>query len=272
MTTNPPPHPSGYQPAPGEGLTSIEVEVLPSWDFQKVAVRGAYTFPEPRALPEAQAVIEDIYSHLEAEARAKLDRLIDIRNEYEGAEKAAKKAKVDAVIQPDSQPSTQPAATEPPKAPHPAAGVDADHPAGKPEPGPVDDGPQDTGGWRIGRRPKNKGTFKYRGTDVVDGSTFIDAAKQLIAQEGINPDEVVVFDDRTGKYGLESGNESYSAGKIKAREDTDLRKATGDRDIVAYVDFDEDDGSLQVHLSKNGKEALQALTLAKELGATEVSS
>ena len=257
MTTNPPPHPSGYQPAPGEGLTSIEVEVLPSWGFQKVAVRGAYTFPEPRALPEAQAVIEDIYSHLEAEARAKVDLLIDIKNEYEGAEKAAKKAKVDAVTQPDSQPSTQP---------------DADNPAGKPQPGEVDDGPQDTGGWRIGRRPKNKGTFKYRGTDVVDGSTFIDAAKQLIAQEGINPDEVLVFDDRSGKYGLESGHESYSAGKIKAREDTDLRKATGDRDIVAYVDFDEDDGSLQVHLSKNGKEALQALTLAKELGATEVSS
>jgi hypothetical protein len=132
----------------------------------------------------------------------------------------------------------------------------------QPSPAPA---PAAAGGWRNGKKPKG-GDIRYIGSDVVSSEDFRKMVEAKLPDVGLNPAEVTVFDDRVGNYGLESGNEQYSAGKIKVKDDAPLAQAMQGKKIVGSADFN-NDGSVYVSLSKDAKAALQALEIAANIRA-----
>lgn len=126
-----------------------------------------------------------------------------------------------------------------------------------------------TDGWAVATKPKG-GQFRYLTTAVYPIQKFKDDAVALVREAGINVDDVEVWDDRTGKYGLESGNEGYTPGKVKAKDGSTLAKAMGGKSIIGGIEFN-NDGTLRFTLSRDGKAAVQALAIAgnlKQLDAT----
>jgi len=121
-----------------------------------------------------------------------------------------------------------------------------------------------SGGWAVANKPNGKGSFRYLTTSAFSSDQFREAIKAQLPALGVSPDDVDVFDDRVGNYGLESGNESYTAGKIKAKDGTRLHAALAGKSIIGGADFGPD-GSVKVTLSKDGKAALQALQIAANL-------
>jgi hypothetical protein len=127
--------------------------------------------------------------------------------------------------------------------------------------------------WVTAYKPNAAGTFKFLPTTVMSKQDFITAAESQLAGLGLNPEEVVVFDDRGGDRGIESGEKYYCAGKVKARRDSRLESIMDGKSIVGNVDFNHD-GTLKVSLSRDGKTAVQAMKIAGQLsslGATPVS-
>ena len=124
-------------------------------------------------------------------------------------------------------------------------------------------------GWALANKPNGKGTFRYRTTSAVTSDEFRAAIVAQLPSLGIDPEDVDVFDDRVGNYGLEKGNESYSAGKIKVKSGTKLEAALAGKTVVGGADFGTD-GSVKVSLSRDGKAALQALQIAANLKATVI--
>jgi hypothetical protein len=118
--------------------------------------------------------------------------------------------------------------------------------------------------WATGTKPNGKGTFRFVTTESLGIAEFKAAAEAQLQGLGLNPDEVDVFDDRTGKYGLESGNEGYSAGKLKVKDGSPLVAALQGKTIIGSVDFN-NDGSIRVSLSRDAKAAQQALAIAANL-------
>lgn len=124
-------------------------------------------------------------------------------------------------------------------------------------------------GWAVANKPKG-GQFRYLTTAVYPLDRFKADAMAAVAAAGIDTDMVDVFDDRTGKYGLESGNEGYTPGKVKAKDGTPLAQAMQGKSIIGGIEFN-NDGTLRFSLSRDGKAAFQALTIAgnlKQLDAT----
>ena len=124
-------------------------------------------------------------------------------------------------------------------------------------------------GWAVANKPKG-GQFRYLTTAVYPIAKFKEDALAAVAAAGINVDDVDVWDDRTGKYGLESGNDGYTPGKVKAKDGTTLAKAMGGKSIIGGIEFN-NDGTLRFSLSRDGKAAVQALSIAgnlKQLDAT----
>lgn len=119
-------------------------------------------------------------------------------------------------------------------------------------------------GWAVGSKPNGKGQFRYVTTAHYPSDQFKADAATLVAEAGISVDEVDIWDDRTGKYGLESGNESYTPGKVKAKEGTTLLQAMGGKAIVGGIEFN-NDGTIKFALSRDGKAAVQALSIAGNL-------
>lgn len=120
--------------------------------------------------------------------------------------------------------------------------------------------------WATGTKPNGKGTFRFVTSESMDFKQFKDAAALQLEGLGLNPEHIDIFDDRTGKYGIESGNEAYSAGKLKVKDGTPLANAMQGKNIVGSVDFNSD-GSVKVSLSRDAKAALQALSIAANLNA-----
>lgn len=118
--------------------------------------------------------------------------------------------------------------------------------------------------WATGTKPNGRGTFRFVTTASLGIREFKDAAVAQLAGLGLDPEEVDVFDDRTGKYGIEEGNEAYSAGKLKVKDGTRLANALQGKSIVGSVDFN-NDGTIRVSLSRDAKAALQALSIADNL-------
>ena len=118
--------------------------------------------------------------------------------------------------------------------------------------------------WATGTKPNGKGTFRFVSSSSMDYKEFKDAASAQLPGLGLNPDEVDIFDDRTGKYGIESGNEAYSAGKVKVKDGTPLAKAMQGKSIIGSVDFN-NDGTVKVSLSRDARSAMQALSIAANL-------
>ena len=79
---------------------------------------------------------------------------------------------------------------------------------------------------------------------------------------------MLVFDDRGGAKGIEAGNEYYCAGKVKARSDSRISMAMGDKSIVGNVDFNRD-GTLRVSLSRDGKAAIAGLQIASQFASMD---
>jgi hypothetical protein len=124
--------------------------------------------------------------------------------------------------------------------------------------------PVSADGWAVASKPNGKGQYRYVTTAHYPSDQFKSDAATLVAQAGINPDDVDIWDDRTGKYGLESGNESYTPGKVKAKDGTTLLQAMGGKAIVGGLEFN-NDGTLKFALSRDGKAAVQALAIAGNL-------
>ena len=240
----PPPGPTGYQPGDGEGFTSIEVEVTPSWGYQKLAIRGTYVFPSPRSYSEALPAVDEVHYGLMEEATLRLDAMVDLAREKDAALKAAKRPV---------------AAPQAPQAPAPQR-------AAAPAPA-----PQGQLQWAEGKKPNDHGTFKYLPSSVLPTDQFLDQAKGQLPGLGLSTEEVRVFDNRTGNYGLESGNASYSPGVVKVNDGTNLAAAMGDRKIVGNIDFNYATGAVEVRLTKDGKQALQAIQIAQQLGGQPVA-
>ena len=249
----PAPSPSGYQPSPGEGLAYIDIEVRPSRQYQTVGMSGRVVFPEPRSYSEALPAIEDAYQALEELANAKIDQLAAVRDTAPAGGGPA----------PASQPAASQAAPAPAPQPQAQQPMSADQFAG--QLGGQQIGGQTAAGqqWAVGQKPNGRGSFKYLTTATVPTDQFRQLANQSLQQLGVDPQHVMVFDDRTGQYGLEGGNTTYSAGKAKAGKDTQLKQMLGDRDIVAYLDF-EQDGSVKASLTKDARAAIQALSMMQQ--------
>lgn len=118
--------------------------------------------------------------------------------------------------------------------------------------------------WATGTKPNGKGTFRFVTTASLGIAEFKQAAVAQLAGLGLNPDEVDVYDDRTGRYGLEEGNEGYSAGKLKVKDGAPLAAALQGKSIIGSVDFN-NDGTIRVSLSRDAKAAQQALSIAANL-------
>jgi hypothetical protein len=126
--------------------------------------------------------------------------------------------------------------------------------------------PASSGGleWLTGTKPNGKGTFRYVSTASIGIAEFKASAAEQLEGLGLLADEVDVYDDRTGKYGLEEGNDGYSPGKLKVKDGTRLSSALQGKSIVGSVDFN-NDGSIRVSLSRDAKAAMQALSIADSL-------
>lgn len=253
----PAPGPSGYQPSPGEGITEIAFEIFPSWGYQKVGVHGTYRFPEPRSYSEALPAIDELYAALEEDAARRVDSLVALKDEREAPRNKAASA-----------PAAGPAPAPQP-APSQAAPAQAPHPAEQDQQIQQQLGGQVIGEngmvWAVGQKPQQRGSFKYLTTGSVSQDQFRALAQSALTAVEVNPQDVLIFDDRTGKYGLESGNTSYSAGKAKAKDGSTLKQLLGQRDTVAYLDFGQD-GSVSAHITKDAKTALQAIKLQQSMG------
>jgi len=118
--------------------------------------------------------------------------------------------------------------------------------------------------WKQAIKPNGAGNFKFLPTSVVSKQDFISMAEAKLPDLGIDSEQVVVFDDRGGDRGIEAGEKYYCAGKVKARRDSQLESIMDGKSIVANIDFD-NDGSLKVSLSRDGKTAVQALKIAGQM-------
>ena len=136
-----------------------------------------------------------------------------------------------------------------------------------PQPAPQSNGSMQ---WAIAYKPNGAGSFEYLPTSVFSTDRFISEAKAQIPGLGIPESEVVVFDDRGGAKGIEAGQQYYCAGKVKARSDSNLAKAMQGKSIVGNVDFNKD-GTLRVSLSRDGKTALGALSIANQFASMDAT-
>lgn len=124
--------------------------------------------------------------------------------------------------------------------------------------------------WLEGEKPNNAGPIRYVSSKSISSQQLREAAQQQLASLGLSTEMVDIFDDRVGNYGLESGNASYSAGKLKVKDGTPLAAALQGKKIAGSVDF-RPDGSIAVSLSKDAKAAMQALDVAKSLSQLEAT-
>jgi hypothetical protein len=124
--------------------------------------------------------------------------------------------------------------------------------------------PMSADGWAVANKPQGKGQYRYVTTAHYPTDKFKTDAAALVSEAGINVTDVEIWDDRTGKYGLESGNESYTAGKVKVKDGTTLAQAMQGKNIVGGIEFN-NDGTIKFALSRDGKAALQALAIAGNL-------
>ncbi len=242
MTDTPLPAPSasGYQPVEGEGITTVNITARPSRQYQTVEVQLGYSFPQPTAYTDALPVLSDLWDQVSEEANQRLDELVAAKGATEVATIAQAVAQPTTVVTNAAIPQQRTAAA-------PAAGA---------------------GGWATGTKPNGNGTFEYLPTSVFPMDRFKDEATRLALETGLPGDQIEVWDDRSGNYGLESGNPQYSCGKVKAKKDTAVAAAAEGKPILASVSFNRD-GSLHVHLNKSGEAVLAGLRMAAKFAPPE---
>jgi hypothetical protein len=124
--------------------------------------------------------------------------------------------------------------------------------------------------WAIAYKPNGAGSFEYIPSSVFPTERFIQEAKAQLPGLGLPESDVVVFDDRGGAKGIEAGQQYYCAGKVKARNESNLAKAMQGKSIVGNIDFNKD-GTLRVSLSRDGKAAVGALSIANQFASMDAT-
>ena len=214
---------------PEQLVKHIDIEVRPSRGYQTVGYTARVVFDDPIPAVQAIAEAEETGALLAESAQAAIDQLIETNASTKTAPAAAAPSSLAAVAAPA---------------------------AGNLE-------------WLEGEKPNNAGTIRYVSSRSISSQQLREAAVAQLSSLGLSTEMVDVFDDRVGNYGLESGNASYSAGKLKVKDGTPLAAALQGKKIAGSVDF-RADGSIVVSLSKDAKAAMQALDVAKSLAATPV--
>jgi hypothetical protein len=210
---------------PEQLVKHIDIEVRPSRGYQTVGYTARVVFDEAISAVQAIAEAEETGALLIESAQSAIDNLIAMNAP------STKAAPVGAV-------TSTPAPTAPP-----VAGELI---------------------WLEGQKPNNAGSIRYVSSKSVTSQQMREAAVAQLGALGLSSEMVDVFDDRVGNYGLESGNASYSAGKLKVKDGTPLAAALQGKKIAGSVDF-RNDGSIVVSLSKDAKAAMQALEVAESL-------
>ena len=245
MTTTALPNalPNGYQPGDGEGLTKVVVAAARSRDYQKADVVFEWSFPIGRSYSDVVPVVDYLGDVAAEEAEAQLSKLL--------GEQKAKVAAATGTTAPQGTDSDVPFDTPATPTGPIISGGKSFLTSQAPEP---DDNSASQGGlpWKYGQKKKGSGSIKYLPSSHLDSPTFIAAVKQLVSDQGIDPEQVIVFDDRIGNYGLEDGHAGFNVGKAVARKGSDLKDALGDRDTVSFVNFN-DDGTIDAPLSNDVK-------------------
>lgn len=212
---------------PEQLVKHIDIEVRPSRGYQTVGYTARVVFDDPIPAVQAIAEAEETGALLAESAQAAIDQLIGTNTSTNAAPVAA---------------ATHPPAT-----------------AAAPVVGNLE--------WLEGEKPNNAGTIRYVSSKSISSQHLREIAVTQLSALGLSTEMVDVFDDRVGNYGLESGNASYSAGKLKVKDGTPLAAALQGKKIAGSVDF-RADGSIVVSLSKDARAAMQALDVAKSLAAT----
>lgn len=213
-----------YQPGDDEGITAITVEAGANVAYQGARSQYTYEFGSPR---EATDVL-----HIEDE----LHRLA-----WETAREQAVKHGLE--VNPNEVPShlkdeTPQPKTEPDRNPEPEGSTGPQGEKLAPEPDDAGELP-----WQSAPRKNAEGVLRFLPTSYMNSRDFQDAAKAYLGERGWPTDQLMVWDNRTGKYALEEGNEGYNVGTVVAKRDTDLEihvLREGNNDKIGYVKFDSD--------------------------------
>lgn len=217
-----------------------------------VTLRALAKLPPQADHAYAQAAYDDTFNQLQRIAKAKL---AELASEMRGDQAAV--AQANLAPAPAGQPPRAPFPTEAPPAPTyppiqaaPQAPLPQAPQAPVAPPAPV----ATNDGWAIGNKPQNRGTFRFRTTAVFPSEALINTVKAGIAQQGYDPNEFLVFDERSsgGQYpGLEQGGTAYGPASVKAKSDG--RYAGLGKSQAFYADFD-DDGTIKVTATKRLRE------------------
>lgn len=89
-----------------------------------------------------------------------------------------------------------------------------------------------------GTKPRNSGTLNYVPTSDLSEQDFKTEIAQAIRAAGGDPDELAIFDNRKGKFGVEDGKESWSTASVLPKQDTHMASILGDKKKAYFVDFD----------------------------------
>lgn len=240
------------------GIVGFYAEHTASKDFQTEKFGIEYRFPSARSYTDAIGFFGEVQAQAGEQAKVQLAQVL--------AERAAQAAAVSPAGQPVSvnKPQVGPS-SGPPVAPHPASsGVEpsiddlvAEQLGGQP----VGSAGSLGGQLQAGTTPKGK-QIRFLPTSVLASRAFEDAIKTQIGQHGFDPGEFVVFDNRGTRdgspyKGLEDGGQSYSVATVRAKKDTPLQAALGEKTAAFYVDF-QDDGTVKVKPSDKLVQADQA--------------
>ena len=236
----------------GEGITGFTVEARATGDYQSYATRLEYSFGrvvgnvdvvqphEEMATFVSELAVDQLTKHLKrVEAEAAQRRTVGSQPQPQEAPQPAggSAPMAGGAGAPAQAPSPQPAPA-PMTAPQ-------QPPQQQPQPQPAPQGLQ----WATGQRPQGKGTVRYVTSASMPTDQFKSEIAGAIRAVGDNPDQFVIFDNRIGQRGFESGAQNYSVAAVKPTQGSPLEQQLGSRSAY-FVDFN-DDGTIRVKASRD---------------------
>lgn len=243
----------------GEGITGFSVSAGAADDYgkHKTSTVLHYQFGRPVSLidlvvPHAEA--SDVVSELA------LDKLREhrARSAAEVAQAntpAAQAPQQQAPQPPPFTPQPAPPFTQPaPPAPMPQASPQWPQsppqqfpPQQAPQPAPQPQVNAQAIPWATGAK-QDGSTLRFIPSNVIPTEQFQALIAQAIQQQGDDPNQFVIYDNRVGQYALEAGNPGWSVAAVKPAHGTPVHQAL-DKKSAYYVDFN-DDGSVGVRPSR----------------------
>lgn len=218
------------------GITKLELAARPSSEFQGTEVRIGYEFASAASQDDVAVVQGELQTFIEDLAEKQLEQLVAKRMAEAKAEKGRQEGKAEV-----KSSQKKPAETS--------------REEGKKVPD-----KQNTGEvqWEKANRPQDKGYFYYRPSRNLSSSALREMVETELNQIGDSAENFDIYDDRVGKYGIESGNLKYQVGTVKPKEGTELAahlKTKQGKPRAAYVVDFKDDGSVQLTETQQAKKA-----------------